>query len=160
MTRVNIIAALGHNRAIGYKNDLLARIPDDLKRFKALTTGHPIIMGRKTFESIGKPLPNRTNIVITRNRDWSAEGVVTIESLEKALSEAAAIDGGEIFIIGGGDIYTQALPFADRLYLTLIESDQAGDVFFPPYETLFTKKISEEAHEYEGLPYRFVVLEK
>lgn len=154
-----MIAALGKNRAIGYKNDLLFKISDDLKRFRALTTGHPIIMGRKTFESIGRALPNRTNIVITRNLEWSFEGVVTATSLYEALEKAGEIDQ-DVFVIGGGEIYAQALLKADILHLTLIESDQEGDVFFPPYETEFTKKIFEEKREFDGLKYSWIDLTK
>ncbi len=159
MATIHLIAALGKNRAIGYKNDLLFKIPDDLKRFKALTTGHPIIMGRKTFESIGRALPNRTNIVITRNSEWKFEGVVTALSIDEALEKAASLDN-DIFVIGGGEIYSQALPHADVLHLTLIESEQEGDVFFPAYESEFTKIISQEERNFNGLKYSWVDLEK
>ena len=160
MATISIIAALGKDRAIGYNNDLISRIPADLRRFRELTTGHPIIMGRKTYDSIGRPLPNRTNIVITRDEAWSADGVVIAASIEQALEKAKAIDGQEVFVIGGGQIYAQALPYADRLYLTLIESNQEGDTFFPPYEAEFTKKTFEQAGEHEGLKYSWVNLER
>ena len=147
---VSIIAALGKNRAIGKGNMLLWRIPDDLKRFKALTIGHPIIMGRKTFESIGKPLPGRTNFVVSRSS----------LSLEDAIAQAKKLDAEEIFIIGGAHIYDAALPYTDRLYLTIIDDTKEADAYFPAYENLFTKKLSEEVREHEGLKYRWVNLEK
>ena len=148
--RVSMIAAVGRNRELGLGNGLLWHIPEDLKRFKALTLGHPVIMGRKTFESIGKPLPGRTNLVVSRSS----------LSLEDALAQAKKLDKEEIFIIGGAQIYEQALPYADRLCLTLIDDAKEADAFFPEYEKLFTKKVSEEPREYEGLQYRWVTLEK
>jgi dihydrofolate reductase len=163
---VSIIAAIGQGRALGKNNELLWRIPDDLKRFKALTTGHPLIMGRKTFESLGKPLPNRTNIVIMyATEDWrnnpryDFENVVVAHSLEEAIEKAKTLDE-EIFIGGGAMIYTQALPLADRLYLTLIDDKKDADVYFPAYETIFTKKIKEENREFNGLKYQWVDLER
>lgn len=158
---VSVIAALGKNRALGKGNDLLWKIPDDLRRFKRLTLGHPVVMGRKTFESIGKPLPGRTNIVVTRNEAWAQEGVPVARSLDEALAKARAAEGGEeTFIIGGAQIYAQALPLADKLYLTLIDDEKDADAFFPEYETLFTKKISEENREVKGLRYRWIDLER
>jgi len=148
--RVSIIAAIGKNRELGRDNDLLWRIPDDLKRFKSLTLGHPIIMGRKTFESIGKPLTGRTNLVVSRSS----------LSFENALAQAKKLDDKEVFIIGGAQIYEQALHYADRLYLTLIDDTKDADSFFPEYELLFTKKLSEEIRELNGLTYRWVDLEK
>lgn len=154
---------MGENRLIGAKNGLLWHIPDDLKRFKALTQRHPCIMGRKTFDSIlailGKPLPNRTSIIVTREKEWQHEGVLAVHSLEDALQKAKALDE-EVFVIGGTQIYEQALPFVERLYLTLINDKKEGDAFFPPYEHLFTKKLSEENREYNGLKYTWVTLER
>ena len=153
-----------HNHAIGRNNSLLWHIPDDLKRFKALTLGHPVIMGRKTFESIvgvlGKALPGRTNIVVTRDNAWMYPDVVVTHSLEDAVTRAKEIDQEEIFIGGGTQLYTQALPLVDRLYLTLIEDDKEGDAYFPEYEQEFTKKIREESHEWNGLKYHWVTLER
>jgi dihydrofolate reductase len=159
--RISMIAALGtKTRVIGKGNQLIWKLPGDLPRFKALTTGHPIIMGRKTYESIGRPLPNRTNIVITRSDDFVADSSVRItHSLAEALAEAQLIEEEEIFIIGGGEIYTQALPFADRLYLTLVDDDQEGDVYFPDYSE-FQKAISREEHLDHSPTYTYVVLEK
>lgn len=139
-------------------------IPEDLKRFKRLTMGHPVVMGRKTFESIlsslGKPLPGRTNIVVTRDVGYAPEGAVVTHSLEEALEKARAVDQEEIFIGGGAQIYEQALPSADRLYLTLIDDEKPGDAFFPAYEHLFTKKIAEESGEHNGLHYTWADFER
>lgn len=160
---ISIVAAVGEKtRALGKNNDLLWRIPNDLKRFKALTTGHPVIMGRKTYESIGRPLPNRTNIVVTRDGGWAASGTVAAPSLEAAIEKAKAFDTGEIFVIGGGQVYSQALPYAKRLYLTLIEEKAPveADTFFPPYEKEFTKLVSEERGSHEGIEFRWVTVER
>ena len=154
-----IVAAIGRNREIGSGNQLLWHIPDDLKRFKALTLGHPVIMGRKTFESIGKVLPGRTNIVITRDTSWKFEGATVAHSLAEALEQARKIDS-EICIIGGAQLYEQSLPFADKLSLTLIDDEKPADTFFPEYEYLFTKKVFEEKREWNGLKYRWADLER
>lgn len=159
--RISMIAAVGaHDRALGKNNDLLWRLPEDLKRFKQLTTGHAIIMGRKTYESIGKPLPNRTNIVITRDPSYQAEGCIVVTSLDEAIVNARDVETEEIFIIGGGQIYEQGLEYADRLYLTLIDAPSVGaDVFFPDYSA-FTKKISGEHGVSGDIHYTWVTLEK
>ncbi len=160
MAQINIIAASGKNRVIGKGNRLIWNLPGDLPRFKAITIGHPIVMGRKTFESFGaKPLPNRTNIIITRNADFKAEGCVVCSSLEEALEKAEAIND-QIFVIGGGQIYTEAINRADRLYITVVDAEAEGDTFFPDYSA-FTKIISSEDHMTpEGLKYTYLVLEK
>jgi len=157
---INIIVAVGkNNRAIGSNNALLWRIPDDLKRFKTITTGHPIIMGRKTFESIGKILPNRTNIIVSRNTDFKVEGAQVFHSLDEAVKKALGIDS-EIFIIGGAEIYKQAINMANRLYLTVIDEEKDGDAFFPEYGD-FTKVISEENKTTDtGIRYQWLVLEE
>ncbi|MCH7756708.1 dihydrofolate reductase [Patescibacteria group bacterium] len=161
---VSIVVAISkQSRAIGKKGKLLWHIPDDLKRFKKLTLEHPVIMGRKTFESIleilGKPLPERTSIIVTRNKEYTAEGCTVSHSVEEALKEAAKIDRKEIFVAGGGKIYTLALPHVDRLYLTLIDDKKEGDTFFPDY-SVFTKKTFEERREYNGLHYTWINLEQ
>lgn len=160
MARISIIAALGYDRTLGHNNELLWRIPDDLKRFKRLTLGHPVIMGRKTFESLGKPLPGRPNLVVTRNKGWVAEGVATFHSLTDALAEAKHLDPEEVFVIGGAQVYAEVLPFTDRLYLTLINEVKEADAFFPSYEHLFTKILSEEEHSWNGLRYQWIDLER
>lgn len=162
--RVSIIAAIGKNRELGRDNGLLWYIPEDLKRFKAITLGHPVILGRKTFESIvamlKKPLPGRQNIVITRDPNWRYEGAIRASSLEEALQKAAELDKEEIFIGGGANVWEQALPYTDRLYLTLIDASKPADAFFPAYEHLFTKKLAEEVRESEGLKFSWVDLER
>ncbi|MEX0931697.1 MAG: dihydrofolate reductase [Candidatus Paceibacterota bacterium] len=157
---VSMIVALGkETRVIGKGNELIWRIGSDLKRFKQLTMNHPIIMGRKTYESIGRPLPGRTSIVISRNANFAPAGVVVVPSPEDALAYARTIESQEIFIIGGGEIYKQLLPATSRLYLTLIESDEQGDTYFPPYDN-FTKKISEEHHTEHTPPFKWLTLER
>lgn len=162
--RISIVVALGNNHAIGKNNSLLWHIPEDLKRFKRITMGHPIIMGRKTFESVlailGKPMPGRTNIVVTRDTTWTYKGVMVTHSFLEALTKAKDLDAAEIFIGGGTEIYTQALPFVDRLYLTLIDDNQEGDSYFPDYQKEFTKELSREVHEWRGLRYQWVTLER
>jgi dihydrofolate reductase len=159
---ISVIAAIGRNRELGRGNQLLWHIRDDLKRFKSLTIGHPVIMGRITYESMGKPLPGRVNIVITRDKNLAYEGTVTVHSFEEALEEAGKLDQDEIFIIGGSQIYRQALPHTDKLYLTLIDDEKKADSFFPAYEYLFKKKTFEEKRfdEKTGLHYRWVDLER
>lgn len=217
-----MVAAIGKNRELGKDNKLLWHISDDLKHFKEVTSGHVVIMGRKTFESIGRPLPNRVNIVITRDKTFTCHSeldseskkersrnkfgpqtprgemtkCIVVHSLEEALNEAkrhvilsksegspralqslqafspqegyplhgiAAApqndNNGEIMVIGGGQIFTQALPQADRLYLTIVDASFDADTFFPDYSN-FTTTISKEDRESEGYRYSFLVLEK
>jgi dihydrofolate reductase len=161
---VSMIAAIGNGRVLGKNNGLLWRIPDDMKRLRRLTDGHVLIMGRKTFDSIisarGAPLPNRTNIIITREPAWRHEGVVVAHSIEEALEKAREFKDKEIFIFGGAQIYEQALPYADRLYMTLIDDQKEGDAHFPEYESIFTKITFHEDREHEGLKYKWVDLDR
>ncbi|MCD8173191.1 MAG: dihydrofolate reductase [Alistipes sp.] len=151
---ISIIAAVAQNGVIGGENKLLWHIPEDLRRFKAITSGHPVVMGRKTFESLGRPLPNRTNIVVTRNRGYSAEGISTAGSLEEAL--AMLPSGEEVFVIGGGEIYRQALPIADRLYITEVLHDYEGDTTFLAVDPAQWQEESSEYHPHgEKYPYPF-----
>lgn len=129
---VTIIAAVGRNRALGKDNDLIWHLPADLRRFKSLTRGHHVIMGRKTFESLGKPLPKRTNVIVSRNPDYRAEGCIVVNSLEKAL-EIAQSDPNP-FILGGAEIYRQALSFADHMDLTFVHEEFEADAFFPEFD--------------------------
>lgn len=138
-----MVAVTKKDAAIGNGGKLLFHISDDLKRFKRLTLGHPVIMGRKTYESIGHSLPERANFVVTRNPDFQAAGTTIVRSLEEAIEKAGELDS-EIFVIGGGDIYKQALPYTDKLYLTIVESDAQGDVFFPDWRKDFTKETFRE----------------
>jgi dihydrofolate reductase len=162
--KISVIAAIGRDRAIGKDNALLWRIPDDLKRFKQLTDGHPVIMGRKTWESLPekfRPLPGRANIVITRDSEYEAPGAVLAQSFPEALSLARDAEGSEeIFAIGGQWVYECALPFASRLYLTVIDDQKEGDAFFPRYEEEFTKEVAREEREHEGLHYALLDLER
>ena len=157
--RISIIAAIGSNRELGKGGDLIWRIGDDLKRLKALTTGHPIIMGRKTYASIGHPLPNRTNIVISRS-DTPIDGCVVCNSLPAAISAATETGTDEIFIFGGESIYEAALPITDRLYLTLIDAtDSAADVCFPAFHD-FQNILFREVHPEHVPPYTWLTLER
>jgi len=157
--RVSAIAAIGKNRELGRGNELLWRIPEDLKRVKALTMGHPLIMGRRTYESIGKPLPGRTMIVVSRTQA-EIPGCTVAPSIEAALEYAHGIEKEEIFIFGGAQIYEAALPYTDRLYLTLIDAEDAeADTFFPDY-TEFSAVIKKEQVP-QGVPaHEIVVLER
>jgi len=162
---VAAIAAVGRNRALGLQNKLLWHIPDDLKHFRELTAGHPLIMGWKTFQSIlgytgGKALPNRTNIVISIDPSWRHEGAVTAASLEDALQKAEDLDKEIVFIGGGALTYAEALPFVEKLFLTIIDDEKAADTFFPPYESEFKKEIAREDRELNGLKYSWVELER
>ncbi|MEO8057236.1 MAG: dihydrofolate reductase [Burkholderiales bacterium] len=149
-----LIAAVARNGAIGKNNQLLVQLPGDLPRFKKLTLGCPVIMGRKTWDSIGRPLPQRRNIVITRNTSWQADGAETAASLASALASVAGEP--KAFVIGGAQIYAQALPLADELALTEIDADFEGDVFFPAWNRAGFKQTSREDHSTpQGLQYRF-----
>lgn len=156
-----IVAVAGKKRVIGKKGSLPWYIPDELKRFKQITMGHPIIMGRKTHESIGKVLPGRSNIIITHDSNYLVEGAVVAHSLEEAIKQARNQPGNdEIFVIGGGEIYKQALPIANKIYLTYIDKEVAGDTFFPDYSE-FKKVVSEsDWQDYEGNKYKFLELER
>ena len=159
--RLAIIAAMAANRVIGSNNDLPWRLPADWKRFKSLTMGHHLIMGRKTFESIGQPLPGRTTIVITHQTGYAPEGVLVAHSVEQALQMAAGED--EVFVAGGAQIYQQMLPRADRLYLTSIHEEFEGDTDFPEFEESDWQLISEEGYEPDEknpYPYTFLVYER
>lgn len=165
--RLSLIAAVAENGCIGVDNKLPWYLPDDLKYFKAVTSGKPVIMGRSTFDSLGRPLPNRTNIVITRNTDYAApEGVRIVHSLEEAVTVAEAVahiaGDEEIVVIGGAQIYAQALPRADRLYLTEVGKSVSGDAFFPDWDKSAWQEIGRQPHHYEpaGLDYSFVVYER
>lgn len=159
--RVSAIAAIDEKRGLGKNNNLLFKIKEDFIRMKALTTGHPIIMGRKTYESIGRVLPNRTNIIITRDASYEVPEAIMAHSLEQAIALAKNNPGGEeIFIFGGGEIFKQALPVTDRLYLTVVKADCGADTFFPAYEKEFTKVLEKEDHQDGEYTFTFLTLEK
>ena len=159
--RISLIVAMAENRVIGRDNQLPWRIPADLKHFKALTMGKPIIMGRKTYESIGRPLPGRDNIVITGDPSYRAEGCQVVHTLEEALRSAGGAE--EAMIIGGATLYRQTLKDADRLYLTLVKAQPEGDTWFPKIEPQEWREIRREVHradESNEYDYDFVVLDR
>lgn len=157
--KISMIAAIALNRALGRDNKLLWNIPEDMKYFMAVTKGHAVIMGRLTFESIGRPLPHRVNIVITKDKLYKASGAVVCHSLEEAVEYGKQKETNEIFIIGGGQIYEQGMRFADRLYLTIVEGTFEADTFFPDY-TDFNKIVSKKESKDATYTYTFLTLEK
>ena len=159
--RISVIAALAKNRVIGIENRLPWRLPEDLAHFKALTLGHPILMGRKTFESLGRPLPGRTNIVITRNPDYGSEGCLVAGSIPAALALCETAE--EVFIIGGAELYAQSIPLADRLYLTEVDIEVKGDAWFPDYDRSAFKEFARDPQigkKGDSVAFDFVVYEK
>ncbi|MFH0956035.1 MAG: dihydrofolate reductase [Candidatus Falkowbacteria bacterium] len=156
---ISIICIIAKNRAIGFQNKLLYDIPDDMKHFQAITTGHVIIMGENTFHSMNdKPLPNRVNIILTLNNNFKAENCLIAHSLEESIELGKAQNKGEIFFIGGGMIYKQALPLADKLYLTIVDDEPTqADTFFPDYSE-FKNILKKEKKESSGYKYNFVEL--
>ena len=169
--RLSALVAMARNRVIGRNNQLPWRLPPDLKRFKALTMDHPIIMGRKTFESIGRPLPGRTCIIVTHQPGYTVKGAIVVNSITEALgacssdmpehvAESAGMER-ENFVIGGAEIFRQALPMCDRLYITEIQRDFEGDVLFPEFNQDEWIEVSREEHmDDSGLEYHFVVLDR
>ncbi len=159
-TRVSLIAAVARNRVIGRDNALVWHIPADLAHFKKITHGHPIVMGRKTWESIGRPLPGRRNLVLTRQEAWSAQGAEPVASLQEALR--LCVEAPEVFVIGGAQIYEQALPLAQRLWLTEIDAEAQGNALFPKWPRESFEQISREHHQAQpGIPaFDFVLYER
>ncbi|NBX66274.1 MAG: dihydrofolate reductase [Proteobacteria bacterium] len=161
--KISLIAAVSENNVIGDGEKLLWHIPEDFRYFKSTTMGKPIIMGRRTYDSIGRPLPGRLNIVITRNSDWKADGITTAASLEEAIKTAEKQNVSEIFVIGGGQIYAQALPFATSVYLTLVQGVYTGDVRFPALDPKVWQETSRKKGtdcDKVGMNYEFIVYEK
>lgn len=165
--RVALIWAMARNGVIGRDNKLPWYLPEDLKYFKRVTTGKPVIMGRKTYDSIGRPLPNRTNIVVTRDASLSLPGVKVVTSLEDALdiaqAESVISDVDEVIVMGGAEIYAQALPHADRLYVTLVHAEVEGDAVFPTIDLEEYRELAREDFNAEGpnpYNYSFVVYER
>ncbi|WP_429038953.1 type 3 dihydrofolate reductase [Aeromonas veronii] len=156
--KISMIAAMAHDRVIGKDNQMPWHMPADLAHFKRVTLGKPVLMGRKTFESIGRPLPGRRNLVISRNPDYQAEGVEVIDSVGAALALLAGSDVAELMVIGGGHLYGQLLPRADRLYLTRIDLAVEGDTRFPAFDDGQWQRIECESHpadEKNPHPYSF-----
>lgn len=165
--KLSLIVAMAQNRVIGINNNLPWHLSEDLKYFKRVTMGKAIIMGRKTYESIGKPLPGRTNIVVTRNEDYIADGIKVVHSLDEAikLSENIALidDSEEAMVIGGAELYQQALVKADRIYLTEVHAEVQGDAYFPEFNRDEWQEIGREdfqAVESNIYDYSFIVLER
>jgi dihydrofolate reductase len=149
---LSIISAIGKNNELGLNNQLLWDLPRDMQHFRATTSGHPVIMGRKTFESIGRPLPNRRNVVITRDVSYAKEGVEVVHSLPEAIDlfkydVNPLPNGEEVFVIGGAEIYKQAMDHADRLYITHVDSEYEADAFFPTISPNFWNEVSRARHE-------------
>ncbi len=159
---ISIIVAMGENRVIGVDNDLPWHLPEDLKYFKKTTLGKPIIMGRKTYESIGRALPGRQNIVVTRNAEWSAAGVDAVPSLEAAIAVVKPNDSNEVMITGGAQIYAAAMDITDRLYVTEVGLSPEGHAYFPAIDTQVWRAVSREDHQaQDGKPaYAFVVYDR
>lgn len=155
--RLSLIVAISENNVIGRAGGLPWHLSDDLKRFRRITTGHPIIMGRKNHESIGRVLPDRQNIIITRQRDYAVDGATIVHSLDEAL--AACGDADEAFVIGGADIYAMALPHIDRIHLTRVHQEVAGDVFFPPIDWAAFVETSRETYN-APIPHSFVTYDR
>lgn len=158
--RISLIVAMANNRVIGNNNQMPWHLPADFAYFKKITTGHPIIMGRKTFESIGRPLPGRRNIVVSRNPVFRADGADVVASLEAAIKACGDTDA---FVIGGATLYTEALPYVDRIYLTEVDSSPVGTTLFPALDKKQWREIARErrdADEKNGHAMAFVVLER
>ncbi len=157
--RLNIIAAMARNRVIGLDNRLPWHLPEDLQHFKRLTMGHHLIMGRKTYASIGRPLPGRITVILTRSADLHAPGCLLAHSLQAAID--ACGDDPEVFCVGGAELYAQVLPLADRLHLTEIQAEFAGDAYFPAFDRRLWRETSREHHvNAAGLGYDFVVYDR
>ncbi len=152
---LSIIVAVAKDGVIGLNNTLPWHLPEDLKRFRALTTGHHIIMGRKTYESLGRMLPGRTTVIVTRNQDYQLEGALVAHSLEAAI--ALCKNDDEAFLIGGAELYQAGIKLANKLYLTEIDLDIAGDAFFPEFDVNEWQEVSREAHtSAQDLSYRYI----
>lgn len=159
MARINVIAAMAKNHTIGINNTLPWHLPEDLKHFKTLTMGHHIVMGRKTYESIGRPLPGRTTVIVSRDANYRVEGCITAPSIDAAIE--ACGDEPEVFFVGGANLYGQVLARADRLYLTEIQADYEGDAHFPDFDKTVWREVARDAHvSAAGLGYHFVTYER
>ena len=158
--RIAIVAAVARNRVIGRSNALPWRLPDDLKHFKRLTLGHPIVMGRRTWESLPGILPERRHVVVTRDPTYRAPGAEVVHSLDEAV---VAAGGDEVLVVGGADLYAQALPLAQRLYLTVVDADVEGDAWFPVLDSAQWREVARDAHpadDRHAYPFSFVTLER
>jgi dihydrofolate reductase len=161
MSRVSLIVAMARNRVIGADNKIPWHLPNELKLFKSLTMGHHIVMGRKTYESIGRLLPGRTTVIVTRQKDYAMPGAIVAHSIAEAVAACEGDD--EIFVIGGADLFRETLPIADRLYLTTVDAEPEGDTFMPEFDESAWKETSAQAFEKDekhAYAYRLAVLER
>lgn len=159
MTQLSTIVAIANNRVIGINNTLPWHLPEDLKRFRALTTGHHIIMGRKTYESLRRLLPGRITVIVTRNQDYKVAGALVANSLQDAIAQCKGDD--EAFLIGGAELYQDGLKLSDKLYITEIDLDVAGDAHFPDFDRSDWQEIAREAHVSEkGLKFNYVTYQR
>ena len=162
--KLSLLAALSTNNVIGRDNQVPWRLSTDLKRLKNMTMGHHILMGRKTYESVGKPLPGRTNVVITRQEDYAPEGVTVVHSLEEAVRVATANGEDEAFVLGGAEIYDQAMHRADRMYLTRVHAEVGGDTYFPDFDDVSEWRLTDAEHfdadEKNEFPFSFLTYER
>jgi dihydrofolate reductase len=159
MTKLSIIVAVANHNVIGINNTLPWHLPEDLKRFKALTMGHHIVMGRKTYASLGRLLPGRTTVIVTRNKDYQVEGAIVVHSMAQAL--AACAEDDEAFLIGGAELYQQGFALADKLYMTEVHADFAGDAFLADIDLALWDEVSRESHQAEnGLAYSYVTYQR
>nr|AIA17805.1 Dihydrofolate reductase [uncultured bacterium] len=154
---ISLIAALSENRVIGNRGEIPWQIPGEQKRFKEITTPHPIIMGRKTYESIGRLLPNRPNIIITGDHTFQVEGGHVVHTLDDAIKKAQELDKDEVFVIGGGKVFAEVIDKADKLYLTIIHKEYEGDAYFPDYSQ-FSNITEKEEKSTDSLSYTFLTL--
>jgi dihydrofolate reductase len=159
MTTLSIIVAVANDHVIGINNTLPWHLPEDLKRFKVLTMGHHIVMGRKTYESLGRLLPGRTTVIVTRNKQYQVEGAIVVHSIQQALTVCAGDD--EVFLIGGAELYQQGFEYADKLYLTKVNADFEGDAFLADLDLTQWDEIARESHLAEnGLAFSYVTYQR
>ena len=159
MQNLSLIVAVAHNNVIGINNTLPWHLPEDLKHFRALTTGHHIIMGRKTYESLGRLLPGRTTVIVTRNKDYKLEGALVAHSLEAAVD--LCLNDDEAFVIGGAELYQDGLKLANQLYITEVDLEVTGDAFFPAIDQQLWQETSREAHtSAQGLPFTYLTYKR
>jgi dihydrofolate reductase len=157
---ISLVVAMGLNREIGINNQIPWKLSEDLKNFKRTTMGHHILMGRKTFESIGKPLPGRTNLILSRNKNFKVAGCITVADLDEAIKIAKANGENELMVIGGSQIYKQALSLANRIYLSKVDFKGKADAFFPEFNEKDWKVISEVKHSGDLIPWTFKIIER
>ncbi len=157
---ISLVVAMGLNREIGINNQIPWKLSEDLKNFKKTTMGHHILMGRKTFESIGKPLPGRTNIILSRNKDFKVKDCITVTTMDEAINFSKKNGETELMVIGGAEIYKEALPLANRIYLSKVEFKGEADAYFPEFNEKDWKVILETKHSGDTVPWTFKVIER